>query len=291
MKKIVTHDSRFHTDDVFAVATLLLLLGEAEVVRSRDPEIAATADYLVDTGMKDDPSLRQFDHHQPGGAGERSNGIPYASFGLVWKAYGKELAGGEREAELIDRKLVQPIDAQDNGVSIAEYKFQDVRDYTIGDFLYSFIESREQNHLNTVFTKMVSIAKDLLTREISLAKKDIINEDKILTLYNDTEDKRIVILSEELINWKEVLGKTEEVIYAIHPRPDGHWSLGCVPDMSKPYGVNRKSLPSEWASKRDEELQKITGVEDALFAHGKRFMASAKTKEGAIKLAKLALNA
>ena len=35
----------------------------------------------------------------------------------------------------------------------------------------------------------------------------------------------------------------------------------------------------------------MTGVSDATFMHRKRWLASAKTKEGAIKLAKLALNA
>ena len=40
----------------------------------------------------------------------------------------------------------------------------------------------------------------------------------------------------------------------------------------------------------DEEFEKITGVEGAVFCHRTLFMAVAKSKEGAIKLAKLALN-
>ncbi len=287
--KIVTHDSRFHTDDVFAVATLLLLLGEAEVVRSRDPEIQKTADYLVDTGMEYDPSHQHFDHHQAQGAGERENGIPYASFGLVWKEYGEKLAGGKREAELIDKKLVQAIDAHDNGVAVSEHKFKDIREYTIGDFLLSFVELRDQEHFNTVFIQVVKMAKDLLAREIVIAKDSIINEDKILEVYKNSTDKRIIVMSEDLPGLREVLGRTSEAMYAIHPRPDGKWTVGCVPDLTKPYGANRKSLPFEWGGKKDEELQKITGVEDALFAHRKLFMASAKTKEGAIKLAEIAL--
>ena len=290
MTKIVTHDSRFHADDVFAVATLLLLVGEAEVIRSRDPALQAGADYLVDTGMKYDPSLCQFDHHQPEGAGARENGIPYASFGLVWKAYGQELSGGIKEAEIIERKLAEPIDAHDNGVAIAEYQFKDVREYTIGDFLYSFIESRDQESLNRVFNKVVSIAQDLLQREIADAKKFVINEDRILKLYNENTDKRIIIFNEDIPAWRDVLGKTAEALYAIHPRPDGKWSLGCVPDLSKPYGANRKDLPSEWAGLKDEELQRVTGVKDALFCHRALFMAAAKSKEGALKLAEIALN-
>ena len=50
---IVTHSSGFHTDDIFAVATLLLVLGDnadVEIIRSRDIEIAKSADFLVDYG-------------------------------------------------------------------------------------------------------------------------------------------------------------------------------------------------------------------------------------------------
>ncbi|KKQ82899.1 MAG: hypothetical protein UT07_C0015G0006 [Parcubacteria group bacterium GW2011_GWB1_38_8] len=291
MKKIVTHDSGFHTDDVFAVATLLLVIDEAEVIRSRDPEVHATADYLVDTGMEYNPSLYHFDHHQPKGAGERENGIPYASFGLVWKEYGEKLAGGKREADFIDRTLVQAIDAHDNGVAISEYKFKGIREYTIGDFLNSFIELRDQEYLNKLFMEVVGMAKNLLIREISIAKKNIINEDKILSIYSGAKDKRIIILPEELNGWREVLARTPEAIYSIHPRPDGKWTLGSVPDFTKSfYGAIRKPLPSTWAGKKDQDLQKMTGIEDALFVHRKLFMAAAKTKDGAIKLAELALN-
>ncbi len=41
---------------------------------------------------------------------------------------------------------------------------------------------------------------------------------------------------------------------------------------------------------RDEELQKITGVEDAVFCHKGLFLAVSKSKEGAVKLAELALS-
>jgi uncharacterized UPF0160 family protein len=39
----------------------------------------------------------------------------------------------------------------------------------------------------------------------------------------------------------------------------------------------------------NEELAQVTGVADAVFCHNKLFMAVAKSKEGAIKLAELAL--
>ncbi|MDO8565330.1 MAG: MYG1 family protein [bacterium] len=287
MTKIVTHDSRFHADDVFAVATLLLAIGEAEVIRSRDPEVQATADYLVDTGMQYDPAKHLFDHHQPSGAGVRENGIPYASFGLVWKEYGEKIAGGEKEAEIIERKLVQAIDANDNGVVTAVDKFEGVRQYRLVDFFNSYVESRDPEHLYKAFMNAVVIAKDLLAREISIAKKLINDESKVLSYFNESRDKRLVVMTEDLAGWGDVLRQKLEVLYTIHPRPDGKWSLSAIQDDAY---VSRKPLPESWAGLKDEELQKVTGVSDALFCHRALFMAAAKSKEGAIALAEIALN-
>lgn len=286
--RIVTHNSIFHTDDVFAVATLLLLVGEAEVLRSRDPEIIKTGDYVVDVGYEHDPARNHFDHHQPGGAGKRENGIEYASFGLVWKEFGEKLSGGAKEAEMIDRELVQPIDAHDNGLAIAEYKFEGVREYTVGDFFASYRTSRDSESLDESFLQVVQIAKSLLEREIANAKIKVIEENKVRKFYEESQNKKIVIL-EESLSWKRVLAEAPEPVYVVSPRPDGNWSLGTVSDNLASYGHLRKPLPEIWAGKKDEELQKITGVSDALFAHRGRFMATARTKEGALALAELAL--
>ncbi len=289
--RIVTHDSSFHTDDIFAVAILLMKFPDAEVIRSRDPEIQKTADYVVDTGMVYDPAKHRFDHHMPEGAGERENGIPYASFGLVWKEFGEELAGGKREAEIIDSKLVQPVDAHDNGVGIAEYKFEGVREYTIGDFFYSFFSdvSLTPEELYKVFMNNVSLAKDLLRREIERAHEIAEGEKVIKKIYDDTSDKRLIELPNEGLPWKSVLGKLPEPLYVIYRRRDGDWGLKAVPDLDKPYGHNRKNLPAEWAGKTGEDLQKATGVSDASFAHRGLFMAAAKSREGILQLAKIAL--
>jgi len=291
-KVLVTHNSSFHTDDIFAVATLLLVESNLEIIRTRDKEKINSADYVVDVGFINDASRQRFDHHQPGGAGVRENGIQYASFGLVWKAYGSQLTGGEREAGLIDRELAQPVDAHDNGMAIVEYKFLGVRDYAIGDYFSSFIESRDTEHLNQVFVQCVGMAKELLLREIRIAKKTIADQDKVSAIYNVSQDKRVIVLDAELSGWREILAKTPEALYAVHPRPDGNWGINCVPDFSKPqFGVNRKSFPVEWGGKAGEDVQSISGVPDALFVHRGLFMASAKTKDGAIALAERAANA
>ena len=286
--KIVTHSGNFQADDIFAVAILLLALGECQVVRSRDKDEIALADYVVDVGMIYDPAKNRFDHHQPGGAGERPNSIPYASCGLVWKEYGEKLAGGKEEADLIDTNLMQPLDAHDNGVAIADYRFKDVRTYSVIDFMYSFkpIHGSEEELYRT-FMHLVEIAKELLVREIAKAKDLMIGEAKVREALEVNPDKRILILSEEL-PWKRVLSDRLEVMFVVYPRNDGRWGVHAVQDVGY---TSRQPLPAPWGGKTDRELQELSGVSDAVFCHKGLFTAAAKTKEGAMALAKLALNA
>ncbi len=286
--KIITHSGSFQADDIFAVAILMLAIGESEVIRTRDKDQIAVADYVVDVGMVYDPTKNRFDHHQPGGAGERSNGIPYASCGLVWKKFGEMLAGGKEEADLIDTNLMQPLDAHDNGVAIADYRFKKVRMYSIVDFFYSFRISlhESEEELYEIFMKLVGIARDLLVREISRAKMVIASEAKVREAFDQSADKRIVILSEHL-PWKRVLSKEPEAKFVVHPRNDGRWGVRAV--MDNDY-TPRLSLPTAWGGKIDKDLQRITGVPDAVFCHRGLFMALAESKEGVVKLAKLALN-
>src|SRR3989344_1324410 len=107
--KLVTHDGSFHVDDIFAAATLSIYLEKIgqnfEIIRTRDEDMIASADYVFDVGGVYDPEKNKFDHHQFGGAGERES-IPYASFGLVWKKFGKNVAGTKEAVDSIERKLV-----------------------------------------------------------------------------------------------------------------------------------------------------------------------------------------
>src|SRR3989338_6295073 len=133
--KAVTHDGSFHTDDVFAAATLSLYLENLgkkfEIIRTRDEEIINSADYVFDVGGIYNAEKNRFDHHQVGGAGKRENEIPFSSFGLIWQKFGVEVTGKKEVADFIEQKLVLPVDANDSGVDlyfpkISPYTLQDV---------------------------------------------------------------------------------------------------------------------------------------------------------------------
>ncbi|MDP2788534.1 MAG: MYG1 family protein [bacterium] len=294
--KLVTHDGSFHTDDVFACATLCLLLekkGEKfEIIRTRDLEVIKTGDYVFDVGGEYNPETNRFDHHQIGGAGKHDDGIEgieYASFGLVWKKFGIELCGNEKVVRLIEERLVSPVDAGDNGFDLVENKYE-VSPYFIQHFFSSMRPSWTEENLSDdeMFLKCVSVAKMILTREIIQAKGKVSAEESLITIYKNSKDKRIIVLDKNY-PFEYVLNKYLEPLFVIYPRKsDGFWGVKAVREDPKTFN-NRKDFPKSWAGLRDHELQKITGVSDSIFCHRGLFLAVAKSKEGAIKLAQLAL--
>jgi len=289
-KKIVTHSESFHSDDIFAVATLLLVYPDAEIIRSRESVDWERADVVVDVGGVYDASKMRFDHHQLGGAGKRSNGIPYASFGLVWKHFGEALVGSEG-SEIIDLKLVAPTDAIDNGIDLSDPSFEGVREYSIHDFLFSHVNSSisDTSYLLETFIKLVGIARDLLSREIENTKTVVIGRKRVREIVEQTLDKRIIILPEDL-PWGKVLVDVPDALYVVYPRSDGSWGVKAV--HKGPNGFeSRKLLPIAWRAKRDEEFEKISGVVGAKFCHHTGFMCTGESKEGATALARKALDA
>ncbi len=289
--KIVAHSGQFHTDDIFAVATLLLVLGDdATILRSRDEKVIEGGDYVVDVGLIYDSDRNLFDHHQLGGAGKRENGIPYASFGLVWKKYGEQLCGSSEIAQKIDQILVQPIDATDNGVKFIETTIPGVYPYDIGLFFNTFTPDWKEKDINIddIFMEAVQLAKNVLIREITKRKNLLEVKHIVEKIYHNTTDKRLIIF-DTFYPSGEVLSKFPEPLFTVFPKDDGDWAIKAIQDDPNSF-ISRKNLPESWAGKNGKELEEITGVEGCVFCHTGRFLAVAKTKEGVLKLAEIALN-
>ncbi len=288
---IVTHNDRFHADDVFAMATLRILFGEKiqKVIRTRDEFIIRDADIVFDVGGIYDPDLNRFDHHQIKSVGERENKIPYAAFGLVWKKWGAEICKSQDVANLVEKKIVQPIDAGDNGFSFYDYKISNVKEYVMDSICGAFGSTwKEENNYDETFFEIVDIAEKILRREIKIAqdKNDAIPF--VEEAYLKSEDKRIIVL-ENYYPWHDTLSKYEEILFVIFPSKDKDlWRINAVQEDGF---KNKKDFPSAWSGLRDGELEKVSGIEGAVFCHKTLFLAVTKTKEGAILLAKKAVEA
>lgn len=298
-KICVTHNGSFHTDDIFATATLSILNnGNIKIIRARDPKIIATGDYVYDVGGENIPERNLFDHHQKGGGGSRENGIPYSSFGLIWKQFGEKICGSCEVAERIDRKIVVSIDAHDNGVDISKPIYRDVFPYSTEDiFLSESPTWKESNKdIDKIFKKQVEKAIVLLKREIKIANDDLDGEKIILEAYKTAKDKRIINVEQDFPRYlmQGVLSRLREPMYFIYPSFRNSiivgWKTEAVkksPDTME----SRKLFPESWRGIMESsgKLKEVTGVSDAQFCHQSGFFLTVGSKMGATELAQKAL--
>ncbi len=299
--RVATHSGSFHADDVFALAALSLLvaaepaLGPLEIVRTRDPEQLAAAELRVDVGQRDDPSTGDFDHHQRGGAGERPNGIRFASFGLVWREFGARIAGGGDNAatvaERLDQTLVQAVDANDTGQTISSALIADVAPMTVSHAIAAFNPNWDEDGSaaakRAAFDEALVFATGILSRELASAQAQVRAAELVRSAIARAQDPRLIELDQGLPWHRELVPTAPEALYVVYPR-EQDWGLQAVPRVLGEF-ANRKDLPEAWAGRSDAELAEITGVPDARFCHIGRFMAVAGSREGALELARQAL--
>ena len=288
-KTVAVHSGNFHADDIFSVATLALHLGYVpKIIRTRDEKKISQADYVFDVGGEYDPDRNRFDHHQAGGGGKREDGIPYASFGLVWKQFGEEMAGSKEVVDMIEKKLVAVIDADDNAFEICQNYICDARPYTVSDYvIYRDFITLEKDR-DGVFKKLVIWAMETLQMEIKIAKLLIEDYKKVEITYLFSENKKVIVLDGDYA-WEGVLTKYPEPLFVIKPSVNiKSWKIYAVRNKGDRF-KNRADLPATWASKRGDDLARVTGVTDAIYCHHQRYMAIAGSKEGALKMAELAL--
>lgn len=283
---IATHNGNFHADDVFSVAALSKVFPNYNLIRTRDKAVLETADIVLDVGGQYDAENDLFDHHQRGGAGERENGIPFSSFGLVWAKYGLDICdGNQRVANSVDAGLVSTIDADDcgytkevcEGISISR---------TIGSFNLAW---NEEGDCDEHFKEAVSFATRLIDRFIASANGSAEAKEKVMTAIEAAEDPSIIVLP-QFVPWKKtVLSQAPDALYVVYPSQTGQWKVQTVPVELGSF-ENKKDLPEQWGGFEGEAIQQITGLSDAIFCHNGLFVAGAETFESALAMAKMALD-
>src|SRR3989339_207149 len=292
-KVVVVHSGNFHPDDVFCVALLSVLYNKKiKVIRTREKKILAKADFVLDVGGEYNPDKDRFDHHQQGGAGKRDNKISYSTFGLLWKKYGEEVCGSKEIADVLDKKLVQVIGADDNGFNLYQTTVEGVYPFLLTDVIYSMRPTWKEGELemDKFFHEAVSLAKGILLKEIKIANHKIEIIKIVRDYYEKSLDKRLIIIDDPKAtryDFWDALQDFPEPLFVVYGDSE-NWSVVAMRKGVNDFG-NRKDFPAIWGGLRDEELAKISGVKDALFCHIGLFLVVAKSKEGAIQMAKIAL--
>jgi uncharacterized UPF0160 family protein len=282
---IATHNGNFHADDVFSIAALKNIFPSFNLIRTRNVELITKADIVIDVGGEYDADNGRFDHHQRNGAGQRENGIPYSSFGLVWQKYGLEICQGNQDvADSVDAGLVSSIDAIDCGHVEGIYK-----GISLSQTISMFNPTWEENSkFDECFNEAVDFASRILTRFISSASGGINAKDIVAKAIDTAEDSRLIVL-EKYTPWKKTVhALSSDALYMIYPSQSGQWIIQTVPVEPGSF-EDRKPLPKEWAGLSDDAFKEEIDIDDATFCHNGLFIAGAESFESIMKMASLAL--
>ena len=289
VKTIVTHNGPFHADDVFAVALLKTLYPESKVIRTRDPEVIATGDIVLDVGGMYDPKIYRFDHHQENGAGKRDNGIDLSAIGLIWREYGLEFCDGNEEvAKKIEEGFVAALDADDNGQNLYSLTDYDVSPMTLPEVISLYRPTtHEDEDFDAAFNRACEWAGFILQRIKKKRLNSWTDKQEFRKKLESSPDKRYLILDKFIVGG-DVYDDYPELLYTVFPSVNGDWTIRAV-SKGKETFTNRKDLPSAWSGLEKSALAGVTGVEDAVFCHRGLWICGAESKEGALRLLELAM--
>jgi len=297
----VVHDGVFHWDDVVAIILLDILRPDLRVIRTRDQDVIAKAEFAIDVGCVYDIHSGRFDHHQPNGP-TRQNGVPYAAAGLFWKRHGTALLaklGMTADSDVLNESIIDAVDAEflmggdatDNGVvqghktlrGNPEVRIPDVS----GSLLVSALNPAPGGDFDRAFWGAVETARPLVYAMIRKIATKETSRDRVRDLLYQQPGDILILENFEPSVFDEVVADPEK-LYIVYPdEPSGTWRVQQVAIKVGSF-EGRLPLPEGWAGKKNEVLDAVTGIDGCIFCHSGRFICGNQTREGAIEMARLA---
>lgn len=298
----VTHPAPHHGDETTALAILAIVEGRVDVLRTRNPkeiEEAATNDaYIIDVGGAYDPEMCRFDHHQKEFSEMREDGTKYSSAGLIWREYGVDacvaltgctLAQAETAAVAVDKMLIKGIDAVDNG------QIDPSRAMSVSQAISILNPNWDELATDEAFLEACELAYLVLTRTIKSCVAAEVGKDTVDEAISASK-AGLLLLPQFITGWLERAvtsddPKAKDILYGVFKNLQGQWNVQALPPTLSERSAQRKPLPEAWRGLSGAALQEVTGIEDAVFCHPCGFICGARSREGAIKLARLAIEA
>lgn len=276
-KSFGTHNGTFHADEVTACALLLLfdLVDRKKIYRTRDPKVLDQCEFVCDVGGIYDPKMKRFDHHQVEYKGSLS------SAGMVLKYLYDEKIIGSTLYEYMNRSLIMGVDAHDNGVAHLEYGFCSFSQVVSNFLPVEYVITAEER--DKAFGRAVDFVVSHLDRLCKRFTYTCNCKDKVKV--SMAKNKYCLEFEESLPwleNFFELGGENHPALFVLMPT-DHHWKLRAIPPNLSQRMKVRIAMPKEWAGLQEEELQKISKIQGAIFCHKGRFISIWKTKKDAEK--------
>lgn len=263
--EVYTHGATFHADDVFASALLKLI--NSDIIIHRVNSLPPYVDLAYDIGDG------EYDHHQKESP-IRSNGIPYASFGLLWKDLGKYICDNP---DNLDRSLIQGIDGCDN---LGQVSCPDSLSLVIAAFNPQW---NSEDSYDDSFNDILDIAISILKRKIDTINSKTLGKSMTVNIIRKHPNEDVLVLP-QYTTWKDVVTTntdfTKNIKFCVYPSNRGLWNIESIP-ISKRCNDPRVPIPERyWGETLFRLPQGVT------FVHKTGFLAACKTKEDAIRCAK-----
>ncbi|TIA68746.1 hypothetical protein E3P77_02407 [Wallemia ichthyophaga] len=309
----------------FCRKLLSQLTTNAAVTRTRDINILNQMDIVVDVGDVYDHDKKRYDHHYRGfnEVFGHNHNTKLSSAGLIYKHYGKKIISGhlgwnedeERTLQIwlkVYREFIEALDAIDNGVSLyptvenlpeAAYRNRTDLSSRVGKLNSNWNEEfTEQSQMVRFEEASKLTGKEFLESVDQYAKvwlpaRDIVVD--ALSKRNQVDDSGKIILFETFCPWIDhyfelehldqfQIKQGEEPLYALLPDGSKGWRVRGIPPNSTTFAL-RKPLPEPWRGLRDEKLAEVSGVPGTIFCHASGFIGGNDTFEGALEMARKAV--
>ena len=252
---IIVHDKKFHADELLAIAVIKTALPDRpiRIYRSRDPNVWKKADLLIDVGGRDNP----FDHHHSGSP-VHSNGVPYASCGLVLDAI-------EPDARLRNQlycDLFYAVEWEDNTppgeITIPNWNLKPNLLAWVPFFQPLKEECPNEYCLRARFDKALEMVTDI---------DQSVRRNAILKIINREIADRTTYVVKNGILWLDnpktpfyrYVNEHQEVLAVVIPEDKRKYTVKIM--RTAPYEPTlRASFPAVWAGHFDCELEQITRI-------------------------------
>nr|KYP76750.1 hypothetical protein KK1_021003 [Cajanus cajan] len=322
LKRVGTHHGSFHCDEALGCFMIRLTqrFNNAQIVRTRDPQVLGGLDAVFDVGGGYGPAQDRYDHHQKGFAEVFGHGFStkLSSAGLVYKHFGKEIIAKELKVDeehrdvhhiylAVYKSFMEAIDAIDNGIN--QYDTDQPPKYVNNTHLSSRVgrlnldwtdpdQSPEKE--NEAFQRAMALAGSEFLDSVRyhvnswLPARSIVME-TILARQTVDPTGEILVLT-KFCPWKLHLFELEgemkidpPIKYVLYQdERSKSWRVQAVA-VSPDRFESRKALPSQWRGLRDEELSKESGIPGCVFVHMSGFIGGNQTFDGALDMARAAL--
>eukprot|EP00268_Persea_americana_P047384 TRINITY_DN4935_c0_g1_i2.p1 TRINITY_DN4935_c0_g1~~TRINITY_DN4935_c0_g1_i2.p1 ORF type:complete len:375 (+),score=71.27 TRINITY_DN4935_c0_g1_i2:229-1353(+) len=321
-KRVGTHNGSFHCDEALGCFMIRLTdkFREAEIIRTRDPQVLDKLDAVLDVGGVYDPSHDRYDHHQKGFTEVFGHGFAtkLSSAGLVYKHYGMEIIAKELQLDVehpdvhrlfiaVYKSFMEAIDAVDNGIN--QYDTDQPPKYVnntnlssrIGQCNLDWMDPNQTSEKeNEAFLRAMMLAGSEFLENVRFHAKSWLPARSIviesLKARGDVGPSGEIMTLHKFCPWKLHLFELEEemkidppIKYVLYQDDRSkHWRVQAVA-VSPDSFESRRPLPSQWKGLRDEELSKESGIPGCVFVHMSSFLGGNQSYDGALAMARAAL--